>query len=191
MHGPPLGETQAIGAALLAPAPASAGRAPRRACPRWGCWRSAARRGWPRRAPWSAAGRARCRRACAPSRAGGTAPAPPRAPRRVMPMPVSRTRKATSPRSVSAVETITCPPASVNLIALERRLSTICRIERSSATTGGSFGAKLVRITMRSRAACGCISVDAVAATSSLRLTLAKDELHAARPRSWRGRGGR
>ena len=38
-------------------------------------------------------------------------------------------------------------------------MRTIWRTERSSATTGGSFGAKLVRMTMRSRAACGCISV--------------------------------
>src|SRR5215204_5581388 len=36
----------------------------------------------------------------------------------VMPSPVSRTRITTSPRSVIAVETITCPPASVSRIAL-------------------------------------------------------------------------
>src|SRR5829696_8638513 len=49
----------------------------------------------------------------------------------------------------------------------------ICVTERSSATTAGSFWARLERMTIRSRAACGCISVTALA-TSSLSLTLVK-----------------
>ena len=39
-----------------------------------------------------------------------------------MPMPVSRTRRIASPWSPSAVETMTCPPASVNFTAFDRRL---------------------------------------------------------------------
>src|SRR5690242_8655775 len=46
----------------------------------------------------------------------------------LMPTPVSRTR-STAPRPPAAVETITCPPAPVNLIEFDKRLSTIWRIE--------------------------------------------------------------
>ena len=56
----------------------------------------------------------------------------------------------------SLPDTITWPPALVNLMALERRLSRICLSRRGSATTAGRLGASEVRSTMRSRLASGC-----------------------------------
>jgi hypothetical protein len=51
---------------------------------------------------------------------------------------------------------MTCPPAFVNLIAFERRLSRICFSRRGSAMTAGRLGASDVRKTIRSRWASGC-----------------------------------
>ncbi len=52
---------------------------------------------------------------------------------------------------------MTCPPGWVNFTELETRFSTIWRIERASATTGGRSVASEERTTMRSRFACGCM----------------------------------
>ena len=79
----------------------------------------------------------------------------------------------------SAVETITWPPASVNLIALDRRLRTIWRSERSSATTRRQPADKRradddalavgLRLHQRQRiAATSSLSVDAGEVRSSL-----------------------
>ncbi len=94
------------------------------------------------RRTWRAAGTARarsrsrsrtCRRRC---RAPATSP--------------RRRRRARSRRSPGRRR-------RVNLIEFDSRLSTIWRIERASATTGGRLGASDVRMMMRSRLACGCI----------------------------------
>ena len=79
-----------------------------------------------------------------------------------MPTPVSRTRMTGAPTSLNAVETITCPPGSLNFTALDMRLSMICRSERASASAVGSLSDSDIRMMMRSRAACGCMIADAI-----------------------------
>src|SRR6202044_111840 len=56
------------------------------------------------------------------------------------PWPVSRTRSTTSPKSDSAVETMTWPPALARWIEVPNRLSVIWRSARASAVTCGSRG---------------------------------------------------
>jgi hypothetical protein len=82
-------------------------------------------------------------------------------------------RKAISPWSVSAVETMTWPPALASRIEFEIRFMVICRIARASTFTCGSAWASEVRMMMRSRLACGCITATQ-ASTRSLRLRLSK-----------------
>ena len=91
-----------------------------------------------------------------------------------MPIPVSRTRNATSPRSVKRRRDDHLAARIGELDGVGYQIEHDLRTERSSATTDGSFAAKLVRITMRSRAACGCSSVKQLD-TRSLRLTLVND----------------
>ena len=75
-----------------------------------------------------------------------------------MPTPVSRTRITACPAASTAVETITCPPGSLNFTAFDIRFSMICLSERSSTITRGRRSWSETRMMMRSRAACGCIS---------------------------------
>ncbi|MGY3105756.1 hypothetical protein ACVWW7_002383 [Bradyrhizobium sp. LM6.9] len=93
--------------------------------------------------------------------------------RSLRPWPVSRMRRATSPWSDSAVETMTWPPALASRIEFEIRFMVICRIARASTLTCGSAWPSEVRMMMRSRLACGCITTTQ-ASTRSLRLRLAK-----------------
>ena len=75
-----------------------------------------------------------------------------------MPTPVSRTRITAWPAASTAVETITCPPGSLNFTAFDIRFSMICLSERSSTITRGRRSWSETRMMTRSRAACGCIS---------------------------------
>ncbi len=66
--------------------------------------------------------------------------------------PVSRTR-STSRDPSAAAETVTVPPRSVNLIALDTRLRTICLNARGSPVTSGrSSGARVTSSMPFSRA---------------------------------------
>ena len=68
---------------------------------------------------------------------------------------------------------MTWPPALARWIELPIRFSVIWRNARASATTGGSVCASEVRMMMRSRLACGCITATQLS-TRSLRFWLAK-----------------
>ncbi len=69
-----------------------------------------------------------------------------------MPTPVSETRSTSRDPSALA-DTVTLPPRSVNLMALETRLSTICLNARGSPfTIGRSSGTRVTRSTPTSRA---------------------------------------
>ena len=81
--------------------------------------------------------------------------------------------------SLNAVETMTWPPAPVNLIEFDNRLSAIWRTERASATIGGRFGGSEVRMMTRSRLA-SCCMMATHCCTMSLRLTLTKRQVELA-----------
>ena len=63
-----------------------------------------------------------------------------------MPGPVSLTLRYCPPEEVQPTLTPISPPCGVNLIALESRLSTICRSARSSAQSRGRVGSIISRI---------------------------------------------
>ena len=92
-----------------------------------------------RRSPWRCTGRARCPEsgARAPSESGRSAgravPAPPRGCRCPCPTPRGRRRRRAASR-----RTTTLPPAGVNLIAFETRLSRSCASRTDSPSIGGN-----------------------------------------------------